>query len=181
MSKLNIVKEVPFKNWTATDFTHNYGGESYTFAKGGTYSIPSDIALHFAKHLAIRELHAQADKARAEAKADKRSSDEIVQAAAAFEALPENLMKEYQENCFPAKDKAQGASGSFERIDIKDTNASEAKPIVENKTVKDEQKETSEDDDADASDDKNNAGAPLIKGLAKRGRPAKSKDAEYVK
>jgi len=182
-TKLNIVKQVPFKNWTSRDFIHKYDGESFTFAAGGTYSIPSDIALHFAKHLAIFELHSQAEQARKEAKKEKLSLDEQVQAAAKYEALPENLMTEYQEKCFPEKSQQPGIANSFERMDVKDEPATEAKPVSENKTEATAQSETSDDDDADASDDKNNAGAPLIKGLntPKRGRPAKSKDAEYVK
>jgi len=179
MSNIQFVKEVPFKNWTSTDFTHNYAGTPYTFAAGGTYSIPSDIAVHFAKHLATRELHQMAEAAKKQAKADKLSPDEVVQAAAKYEALPENLMNEFQAKCFPEKSKQPGVAGSFERIDIKDTDAVEAKPAPENKTEAVAQKETSEDDDADASDDKNNAGAPLIKGLGKGGR--KSKDSQYVK
>lgn len=174
-----FVKEVPFKNWTSTDFTHNYGGEPYTFVAGATYSIPSDVALHFAKHLAISELHREAAEARKKARAEKRSEDEINQAAAKYEALPENTMKEYQSNCFPAKDKKPGTANSFERIDVKDAGAVEVKPVAENKTETVAQHETSDDDDADASDDKNNAGTPIIKGMAKRGRP--SKDAQYVK
>ena len=176
MSTLNIVREVPFKNWTSTDFTYKYAGEEYTFATGGTYSIPSDIALHFAKHLAIRELHSQADTARKEAKADKRSSDEIVQAAAVFEALPENLIKEYQERCFPKKNRQPSATNSFERIDVSDEPSKDAVPMTENKTDTTSQSEISDDDDADTSDDKNNAGTPIIKGMSKRG---KTKDSEY--
>lgn len=177
MPNIQFVKEVPFKNWTKTDFTHNYAGQSYTFSAGGTYSIPSDIGIHFAKHLAIRELHAQAEEARTQAKKDRLNSDEIVQAAAKFEALPDTLMKEYQEKCFPKKDKQPGISNSFERIDIRDSDASDAKPAPENRTEAATQRESSDDDEADASDDKNNAGAPLIKGLKSR----KSKDAQYVR
>lgn len=178
MSKINIVKEVPFKNWTLKDFTHNYGGESYTFVSGGTYSIPSDIAIHFAKHLAISELHSQAEQAKAQAKKDKLSDEEVVRAAARYEALPENLMTEYQSKCFPEKSRQPGVMNSFERMDVKDEPATDVAPMPENKTDKISQSETSDDDDADVSDDKNNAGAPIIKGV---GRPRKSKDAEYVK
>ena len=150
---IEFVKEVLFKNWTTKDFTYSYDKTEYTFAAGGSYRMPSDVAVHFAKHLAIRELHSSGDPR--------------------DEALPEIKMNDYQARCFPDT-KPGVSSGTFERVDIKDTPATEVKVPEVNKT--DATVQNDEDDNDDASDDKNNAGAPVFKSKAR-----KSKDAGYVK
>ena len=152
-------KSVPFKNWTTAKFEGLFGGDMYKFEAGGTYSVPLSQAMHFAKQLAVRELHALG----------------TVQG----EMLTDIDMKAYMDKCFPVKPTSQAAEGnSFERIDIAvDETAKAAEPTSENKTVDDEQKETSEDDDAEVTDEKNNAGQPVFK--KPLGRPRK--DAQYVK
>lgn len=153
-------KSVPFKNWTTTKFEGLFGGDMYKFEAGGTYSVPLSQATHFAKQLAVRELHALG----------------TVQG----EMLTDIDMKAYMDKCFPVKPTSQAAEGnSFERIDV--VTDETAKPATEvadaNKTIEVEQKETSEDDDAEVTDEKNNAGAPVFK--KPLGRPRK--DAQYVK
>lgn len=153
-------KSVPFKNWTLTAFTGIFGGENYEFAAGGTYNVPAGMAEHFAKQLAVRELHALG--------------------TTQGEMLTDPDMKEYMSKCFSMKAKSSSAApNSFERIDIaEDVAAEPAKEVADaNKTIEDEQEETSEDDEADTSDDKNNAGAPTFK--KPLGRPRK--DAQYTK
>lgn len=150
-------KVVPFKNWSSKPFEGLYGGDHYKFEAGGTYSVPSSMALHFAKQLAVRELHALG--------------------TTRGEMLSEQDMKEYMDKCFPVKPKVGTESGSFERIDVvEDADAKPAAGIADaNKTIEDEQEEESEDDEADTSDEKNVAGAPKFK--APVGRPRK--DAQY--
>lgn len=164
-------KAIPFKNWSTEDFLGIFGAampsqnsaelvlsEPYLFKAGGTYSVPQSQALHFAKQLAVRELH-KIGTARAE-------------------MLSDADMKENMNKCFPVKPKSNVGTSTFERLDI--VTDEEAKPAVgvadANKTIEVEQKEESEDDEADASDDKNNAGAPAFKN--KGGRPRK--DVQYV-
>lgn len=152
-------KVVPFKNWSLTAFEGLFGGDHYKFEAGGTYSVPSSMALHFAKQLAVRELHALG--------------------TTRGEMLSDIDMKEYMDKCFPVKPKVEGAASTFERIDVvTDAEAQPAKePADANKTIEVEQQEESDDDEADTSDDKNNAGAPVFKKTS--GRPRK--DAQYVK
>lgn len=156
-------KEVPFKNWSLTAFEGLFGSEHYKFEAGGTYSVPSGMALHFAKQLAVRELH------------QNGYNGNVTRG----EMLSEQDMKEYMDKCFPVKQKVGSTLSTFERIDI--AADVEAKPAVEiadaNKTIEDEQKEESEDDEADVADDKNNAGAPKFKNPV--GRPRK--DTQYIK
>ena len=116
--------------------------------------------MHFAKQLAVRELHALG----------------TVQG----EMLTDIDMKKYMDKCFPVKPTSSPAEGnSFEVIEIaSDETAKPAKEVADaNKTIEVEQKETSEDDNAEVTDEKNNAGAPKFK--AQVGRPRK--DAQYVK
>ena len=152
-------KDVPFKNWTLTPFEGLYGGDNYKFEAGGTYNVPSSLADHFAKQLAVRELHALG--------------------TVKGEMLSDPDMKEYMAKCFPVKRAVNATSSTFERIDIvADVPAEPAVGIADaNKTVSDEQSETSDDDDDDTPDEKNNAGTPKFK--KPMGRPRK--DAQYTK
>ncbi len=152
-------KSIPFKNWTTEKFIGHFNSESYPFEPGGTYNVPVSVALHFAKHLAVRELH------------------KIGTAKA--EMLSDPDMKEYMDKCFPTKPNLESPSmSSFERIDeVKDVEVKDAVPTPENKTEKDIQAET-DDEDTTVTDEKNNAGAPTFK--KPLGRPPKTRDAEYV-
>lgn len=161
-------KSVPFKNWTDEDFqgifgaaivspattaTENHSAEllldkPYLFKAGGTYNVPASQALHFAKQLAVRELH-------------KLGTDRAAM-------LTEPDVKEYMDKCFPGSNPigANNTTNSFERIDeVKDVDAKAAVPTSENKTENDSQVDSSSDDD-DADDEKNNAGAPKFKDAA---------------
>lgn len=173
-------KSIPFKNWSAEDFQGIFGAaivsppttpvenhsaellldNPYLFKAGGTYNVPQSQALHFAKQLAVRELHKIGT-----AKAEMLSDPDV---------------KEYMAKCFPIKPSDSAMTNSFERIDeVKDVEASPAVPTSENKTENDKQSEITEDDDDDTSDEKNNAGAPVFKRPV--GRPAKTtKDTQYV-
>lgn len=169
-------KLIPFTNWSTEDFNglfgaaipspssnanENHTGElildkPYLFKAGGTYSVPQTQALHFAKQLAVRELH-RLGTPQAEMLTD------IDMAA--------NIAK-----CFPSKPSESAIANSFERLDVKDTEALAAVEVTANKTVNDEQLES--DDDVDTVEDiKNNAGTPKFK--APLGRPRK--DAQYSK
>lgn len=148
---MEFSKIVNFKNWTPTDFTYKYGGEEHTFIAGATYSIPADIAIHFAQHLAERELFTSLNEK--------------------DQALPESKVKDYISKCFPGGGvDALTAPLKFERVDIKDTNAEPALPVEENKTETDIQQEEPEEDE-DVKDNK----PPKFKG----GRRPKTKDADY--
>jgi len=146
-------KSVSFKNWSSTAFQGLFGGDHYKFEPGGTYNVPQSMALHFAKQLAVRELHALG--------------------TTRGEMLSDIDMKEYMDKCFPIKPKVGSTSSTFERIDtVTDVEALPAKEVADaNKTIEDEQKEESEDDEADVTDAKNNAGAPVFKKPV--GRPRK--------
>ncbi len=74
-----FVKSITFYNWTKKDFVHSYAKTPYMFKAGKRYSVPEDVAVHFAKHLAIRECHDQKD-----------------------DALPKFKIDEYTAKCFPA-------------------------------------------------------------------------------
>lgn len=153
---MEFEKSVSFKNWSLTKFEGLFGGDFYKFEAGKTYNVPLSLALHFAKQLAVRELHALG--------------------TVKGEMLSEPDVKEYMDRCFPVKLSAVNEPNTFEEV-----TDGEAIPAIEpenaNKTIQDEQSEESDDDDADTSDEKNNAGAPVFKN--KGGRPRK--DAQYVK
>lgn len=51
-----------FHNFTATDFTGYWDGKPYTFRAGAKKFLPRDLAEHFAKHLANRELLLRGDE-----------------------------------------------------------------------------------------------------------------------
>ena len=46
-----------FVNWTTEDFTHQWAGTEYTFKAGDKTILEESLAIHFAKHLADRELN----------------------------------------------------------------------------------------------------------------------------
>lgn len=175
---MEFEKTIPFKNWSGEDFqgvfgaalvspsttpSENHSAEllldnPYLFKAGATYSVPQSQALHFAKQLAVRELHRIG--------------------TAKAEMLSEPDMKEYMERCFPIKPSDKAMTNTFERIDeVKDVEAQAATPTSENKTENDAQKEAKDEDEDSADDEKNNAGAPVFKRPV--GRP-KTKDAQYV-
>ena len=170
---MEFEKSVPFKNWTNEDFFGLYGmaaesvhsaeitlNPAYEFKAGGTYNVPASLALHFAKQLAIRELH-KIGTPRAE-------------------MLSDQDVKANMDKCFPTGNPVDkvNTTSSFERLDeVKDVEAKPAPAVVENKTDNDVQDEETEDDDADVSDDKNNAGEAKFKRPV--GRP-KTRDAQYV-
>ena len=172
-------RTIPFKNWTTEDFkgifgaavpspmntvTENHTAElilsdPYLFKAGGTYSVPTSQAMHFAKQLAVRELH-------------KLGTDRAAM-------LTDLDVKEYMDKCFPVKPQEGQNLNSFERIDkVEDAEAKPAKEVADaNKTVNDEQNEVEDDEEDNAADEKNNAGAPVFKKTV--GRPRK--DAQYVR
>lgn len=45
-----------FTNWTNEDFYHAWDGTVYTFKAGESTHLETSLALHFAKHLANREV-----------------------------------------------------------------------------------------------------------------------------
>ena len=170
-------KSIPFKNWSDEDFqglfgaalvspestvTENHSAEllldnPYLFKAGGTYGVPQSQALHFAKQLAVRELH-------------KLGTDRAAM-------LTDVDMKEYVGKCFPVKPTESAMSNSFERLDApQDVVATASTEKTDNKTDTETQNEKEDDSDDSADDDKNNAGAPVFK--KPLGRPRK--DAQYV-
>ena len=54
---------VYIKNISADDFTHSYDAVPYQIAAGATLAYPYPIAMHLAKHLAMRNLRAEKVKA----------------------------------------------------------------------------------------------------------------------
>lgn len=170
-------KTIPFKNWSDEDFEGIYGAaivsapttpsenhsaelvldKPYLFEAGGTYSVPQGQALHFAKQLAVRELHKVG--------------------TTAAEMLSEPEVQKYMDKCFPVKPSAEAMTNTFERIDeVKDVEAKAAIPTFENVTENDKQQIVESDENDNADDDKNNAGDPVFKRPV--GRP--KKDAQYV-
>lgn len=51
------MKIVQFVNTTSEDFSHKWDNDIYTFKAGESTKLKEPIALHFARHLAIRELN----------------------------------------------------------------------------------------------------------------------------
>jgi|SRR5579863_5645531 len=171
-------KSIPFKNWSDEDFqglfgaalvspestvTENHSAElildnPYLFKAGGTYSVPQSQALHFARQLAVRELH-------------KIGTDKAAM-------LSDMDMKEYMGRCFPVKPTENAMTNSFERLDApQDVPATAAAEKTDNKTENDAQSEENDDSEDNADDEKNNAGAPVFKRPV--GRP-RTKDAQYT-
>lgn len=161
-------KAIPFKNWTLTDFKGIFGGVYYDFRRGATYSVPSGQALHFAKQLAVRELHEVGYRAAGINIGGDRTRGEM---------LTDMDVEEYIAKCFPSikPGDPETTSGSFDRIDeVKDVDAKEAAHPQTDNTATDREPE---EDEENADDEKNNAGAPTFKKPI--GRPRK--DAEYTK
>lgn len=176
---MEFEKSIPFKNWSTEDFQGLFGAalvspmttadenhsaellldNPYLFKAGGTYSVPQSQALHFAKQLAVRELH-------------KLGTDKAAM-------LTDIDMKEYMGRCFPGTKPGESAmTNTFERLDApQDVEAQAAIPTTENKTENDSQKDAKDESDDNADDDKNNAGSPVFKRPI--GRP-RTKDAQYV-
>lgn len=50
-------RNVMFKNWTTKDFAHTWGGQEIKFPAGGSLMMDENIAIHFATHLADREIN----------------------------------------------------------------------------------------------------------------------------
>ena len=172
-------KAIPFKNWTTEDFLGNYGHETitdedgnrvikygqYEFKPGGTYSVPASQAVLFARQLAVRELHRHGYQGTRPGSTNKIERGEM---------LSDMDVKEYMDKCFPgAKPGEASPIGTFERIDITDTPAEPSKGVQDANNAP-QSAEYDEDDNAD--DEKNNAGAPKFK--KPLGRPRK--DAQYV-
>ena len=170
---MDYEKSVQFKNWSSEDFMGSFAmaipdqasaevklERPYKFEAGGTYNVPQSQALHFAKQLAIEQLHKHGyngDQTRGE-------------------MLTDVDVKEYMDKCFPLKPVTAEEPNAFERVDVKDVPAVEAAPVKENTTEKDVQNEQEDDSDDNADDEKNNAGAPKFK--RGPGRP-RTRDAEY--
>lgn len=159
-------KAIPFKNWSLTDFTGRFASTDYTFKAGGTYSVPQSQATHFSKQLAVRELHEHGYRKPGVDMGGDRVRGEM---------LSDLDVKEYMDKCFPGTKPTDTDSsvGSFDRLDeVKDNEAKDAIGVKSEPTPTEEDEE-----DANAGDEKNNAGAPTFK--RGPGRP-RTKDAEYV-
>lgn len=148
---MEFEKSVSFKNWSDNKFEGIFGGDHYKFEAGASYNVPQSLANHFAKQLAVRELHALG--------------------TTKGEMLSDIDVNEYVSRCFPNKPTTPTEANTFERIE-----EGEALPALEiadaNKTIEQEQTQTSEEDEGDADDEKNNAGAPVFKKPI--GRPKKA-------
>lgn len=153
---MEFEKAIPFKNWTSREFIGRFGGIDYKFDAGGTYNVPATQASHFAKQLAVQELHARGD--------------------ARGEMLSDQDMAEYMGKCFPSVKPGdpENSTGTFDRIDeVKDVDAQEAKGVKDANETKEREIPEGEDN---AEDSKNNAGSPKFKAPLKKG---KTKDSEY--
>lgn len=120
---IQFSKQTPFKNWSLTEFEWKYDGVNYTFEAGQVYNVPSDIALHFALHLAKREI---GDNPHNDAK-----------------------MKELMNKCFPgttAEAVSQGLNtGKFEKISTEPAKAAiEIEPTRIEKEVEPEEEKVDE-------------------------------------
>jgi hypothetical protein len=76
-----MAKAVRFINWTSEDFTWKFNNEDYTFPAGESMLMEAEKAMHFAKHLAYRELN----------NANKRTNDP-------------QLFPEYVKKCFTGEE-----------------------------------------------------------------------------
>lgn len=135
---MQIEKQIPFKNWTDEIFTYGFDGEDHTFEAGKTYSIPAGAAVHFARHLAIRELHKSgnpADHALPEVKMKDFISRALPQGSVtnAFEEIPDKK-PEYKEIETEVEDKAETAPVEEVKAPV-----SPKKPMGRPKKVKDEE------------------------------------------
>lgn len=50
------MKSVVFQNWTNEDFSWTWAGDQYDFPAGSKIMLQDYLAMHFAKHLATREM-----------------------------------------------------------------------------------------------------------------------------
>lgn len=108
---MEFEKSIPFKNWTADSFTGRFGGIDYKFEPGGTYNVPASQAAHFAKQLAVQELHTRGY-------AGNRVRGEM---------LSDQDVMEYSNKCYPSIKPGEVAStvGSFERVEEPNEDADE--------------------------------------------------------
>lgn len=52
-----MAQAVTITNYSDEDFTHKWDSVDYTFPAGKSTMMEASLALHFAKHLAVRELN----------------------------------------------------------------------------------------------------------------------------
>jgi hypothetical protein len=110
-------RTVPFKNWTTEDFQGRFGiavqsptnsgdqnhsaelilDEPSIFKVGATYAVPQSVAIHFARQLAIRELH----------KLGTTRGDMLMQ----------NDVDEYMARCFEGKLNESPLTKGYARLD----------------------------------------------------------------
>lgn len=127
---MQFSKTVFFTNYSQEDFTYNFDGVSYTFLKGKTYQdLPEGVALHFARHLAKRELGRIKDFIFNEQQIDKESQ----------KALPNNSIDELKEKEFSIEwekgtEPKKQETGSFAQVPqaFPDTPVKEADAIPRN-------------------------------------------------
>ena len=50
------MKSLQFHNWTNEEFVWTWAGDEYVFPAGSTMYLQEYLAMHFAKHLATREM-----------------------------------------------------------------------------------------------------------------------------
>ena len=55
--KMEKAKAILFINWTGEEFSYPWGGVEYTFKPGIPMYLEEGLAVHFAKHLANREIN----------------------------------------------------------------------------------------------------------------------------
>jgi len=112
------MNNVIFINWTNEDFTGMFDGKTHRFEASCRYDIPSAIALHFAKHLTVRELHKQG-----------------------HDNLPQVLYNEYFKKCFGGEIPVVEQELKFKKVD------ETGRPIKEKKEVKVEEVEENQEED----------------------------------
>ena len=139
---MQIEKQIPFKNWTEEVFTYGFDGEEHTFEAGKTYSIPAGAATHFARHLAIRELHKSgnpADHALPEVKMKDFIGRALPQGSVtnAFEEIPDKK-PEYKEIETEVVETAK-EEVKEEVKTVQEAPVSPKKPMGRPKKVKDEE------------------------------------------
>lgn len=52
-----VERAILFTNYSSNDFTHFWDSVRYDFPQGQSMMLESGLAIHFAKHLAVRELN----------------------------------------------------------------------------------------------------------------------------
>lgn len=72
-----MAKAITFTNYSNEDFSHTWDGVRWDFPKGKSTMLAEDLARHFAKHLAMRELvkkNKNASLTRAEVEAEAQNA-----------------------------------------------------------------------------------------------------------